>query len=372
MGEKNIDVVVTGHLCIDLLPEMASLPLAALTQAGRLYEVGALDVSTGGAVSNTGLALHRLGTRVKLLSGVGDDMIGGMIVSFLNNRDPELTEYITPVPGVSSSYSIVLSPQRVDRIFLHNPGTNSVFGSDTIDYSVVRGAKIVHLGYPPILPRLYANGGTELTAIFRNLKDCQVITSLDMSLPDVSSAAGAVDWRRILENVLPHVDIFIPSVEEIVFMLRRDEFLAAHGDLSSLISRSYVSSIVDELLSLGVDVAGVKCGVDGIMMKTAHQARMDELRESLSLHSDWNNAEVVCPSYNVHVVGTTGAGDSAYAGFLAAMIRGETLENAARWACAVGACNVEAADATSGVRDWATTARRMTNDWQTNLSRLID
>ena len=58
------------------------------------------------------------------------------------------------------------------------------------------------------------------------------------------------------------------------------------------------------------------------------------------------------------------------AGLLAALLRGLDPPDAARWACAVGACNVEAADATSGVRTWEETQARMDAGWPHHDLRL--
>ena len=68
------------------------------------------------------------------------------------------------------------------------------------------------------------------------------------------------------------------------------------------------------------------------------------------------------------MLGTTGAGDSTVAGFLAALLRSETLERAVTAAVAVGGCNVEAADALSGVRTWAETWYRVESGWARHLS----
>jgi sugar/nucleoside kinase (ribokinase family) len=65
-----IDIVVGGHLCLDLIPRMEGVPLEKRLSPGQLFLVGALDISTGGAVSNTGLALHRLGAEVRLMATV--------------------------------------------------------------------------------------------------------------------------------------------------------------------------------------------------------------------------------------------------------------------------------------------------------------
>ena len=47
-----------------------------------------------------------------------------------------------------------------------------------------------------------------------------------------------------------------------------------------------------------------------------------------------------------------GAGDSAVAGFLTAVLHGCDLATAADYACAAGAQNLRALDATSGIGSW--------------------
>jgi sugar/nucleoside kinase (ribokinase family) len=65
----------------------------------------------------------------------------------------------------------------------------------------------------------------------------------------------------------------------------------------------------------------------------------------------------------VQVVGTTGAGDCAIGGFIAALLRGLGPEATIRTACAVGASNVESADATSAVQSWQATQERIAGGW---------
>jgi sugar/nucleoside kinase (ribokinase family) len=64
------------------------------------------------------------------------------------------------------------------------------------------------------------------------------------------------------------------------------------------------------------------------------------------------------------VVGTTGSGDATIAGFLSAFLRGMSPAEAINAAIAVGACNVEAADALSGLRSWDETLDRIRGGWQ--------
>ncbi|MEP7291823.1 MAG: PfkB family carbohydrate kinase, partial [Chloroflexota bacterium] len=249
--EKPIDIIVAGHLCLDLLPEMEHVLLSDLTSPGHLFETGPMRFSTGGAVSNTGLALHRLGVNVRLMSNRGDDLIGRMIVSFLEARDPVLGQHIRARQGVASSYTVVLSPEKVDRIFLHCTGTNAEFASEDIDYVLVEQAKLFHLGYPALLPGLTANDGNELTRLFQRVKDAGAITSLDTSLPDPEGASGRVHWRTVLQRTLPYVDIFVPSFEEALFMLHADEYQRWSSQSLNHVSVDYLNALADELFTMG-------------------------------------------------------------------------------------------------------------------------
>ena len=82
------EVVVAGHICLDIIPEMKARDdgAFALPDPGTLLAVGPAAVSTGGAVSNTGVALHRLGVETRLLGKVGDDLFGQGVVRILEQN----------------------------------------------------------------------------------------------------------------------------------------------------------------------------------------------------------------------------------------------------------------------------------------------
>lgn len=372
MSTQPYEVIVSGHLCLDLIPEVTNVMADEITMPGHLLEVGPLAISTGGVVSNTGLALHRLGVKVGLMATVGDDFLGQSIIAFLNRRAPDLAHLVAIQPASASSYSIVLSPEHHDRTFLHCIGTNAIFGYAHIDFAQVRQTQIFHLGYPPFLPRLIANDGEELVAIYRAVKTQGVVTSLDMALPDPRGSSGQVNWHTILGHALPFVDIFIPSLEEAVFMLRRADFDAWQGDFFAHLTYAYLCDLAAEMVELGAVIVGFKLGEFGFFLHTAGADRFARLK-SLSLDvTAWATTTLWTPAFQVEVVGTTGAGDAAYAGFLAALLRGLNPAACARFACAVGACNVEAADATGGVRSWEETQARLAAGWSYRPERLPD
>src|SRR5215472_8834127 len=170
------DVIVGGHLCLDVLPDMRRLPSLDSLQPGKLLEVGAASLATGGPVSNTGLALHKLGIDVELMSIVGDDLIGQLILMALRGVAPSLAGSIRTAPGQPGSYSVVLAPGEFDRTFLHCTGTNAIFGLEHIDFERLNHTRLFHFGYPPLLPRLVQNDGAELIELFARAKAKGVIT----------------------------------------------------------------------------------------------------------------------------------------------------------------------------------------------------
>ena len=366
------DAVVAGHLCLDLIPDLSPLgeaSLAALLRPGQLLEVGPLAVSTGGSVSNTGQALHILGMRTRLMGKLGDDPLGALVRQVVNARGEGLADGMIIDPEAATSYTVIVSPPGTDRIFLHAPAANHTFGADDVRYDVVAQARLFHFGYPPLMRRFYADGGTELVTMFRRVRELGVTTSLDMALPDPASHAGRADWRAILTDVLPWVDVFLPSIEEILFMLRPDtyEALVEQADGESLlpwVTPALLSDVSAELVAMGARVVGLKLGDRGLYLRTAEAATLAAMGAAAPADAaDWAGRELWAPCFQAQVVGTTGAGDATIAGFLAALLRGLGVKEAVRMAVGVGACNVEAADAVGGLRSWEATVERIAAGW---------
>ena len=158
------DAVVAGHIALDILPDMSALRADQVIGAGKVYEIGRISYSTGGAVSNTGLALHRLGVAVSLQAVVGDDWVGRAIIDYVRGFGERLGEHIRIVPAAASPYTVVIEPQNHDRTLLTHTGVYNDYGADSIDYDLLDGCKLFHLGYPTLLPRLFAAEGRRILA----------------------------------------------------------------------------------------------------------------------------------------------------------------------------------------------------------------
>lgn len=369
------DVVVAGHICLDVLPMFrphatANTSVRDILIPGALVDVGPAAFATGGAVANTGLALHRLGVRTRLVGKVGNDMFGHAIRDLLHAVAPTLGAGLITGAGDVSSYSVVLSAPGMDRIFLHCPGANHTFTAADIPTNRLVGARILHFGYPPLMRGFYADGGAAMATLFGQAHAAGMLTSLDMAQPDPESEAGQIDWRAWFTRVLPHVDIFAPSIDELLFMLDRPVW-AERREQNLPLSTTLLGTLAEQVLDLGATVVAIKLGEEGLYLRTTTNAL--RLRAfAPQRHGDWAwwERELLVPCFAVDVAGTTGAGDATIAGLLAAFVHDLDPLAAIQHAVAVGACAVEQTDATSGVPSWDAVQARLAKDWAHHTPRL--
>lgn len=374
MEDRAADIVVAGHICLDIIPGLPSHPegLGGLLSPGKLVEIGPASLSTGGAVANTGLALRRLGFGVRLMGKIGDDPFGRSIRECLDTYGAGASDSMIVSPGESSSYTIVISPPGIDRIFLHATGTNDTFAASDVPEAALRGVRLFHFGYPPLMRGMYEAGGEQLVRLLSAAKAAGATVSLDMARPDPASDAGRADWRGILTRALPAVDVFLPSLEELLFMLRPETYreLAARSggeELLGLADGPLLSSLAEELLKMGVAAVGIKLGEHGLYLRTTGDAerlrRMGACAPAADALDAWRGRELLAPCYAVQVAGTTGAGDCTIAGLLGGLASGQPLESALLSAVGAGACNVERADAVSGIPGWDALQQRIDDGW---------
>ncbi len=364
-------VIAAGHICIDITPILPHhqpyTQVGELLEPGKLIHVEQADVHTGGSVANTGLALKMLGIDVTLMGKIGKDAFGAMAEQLFAQHG---AGGLLVGPDSSTSYSVVLAIPGIDRIFLHNPGANDTFSNQDIPDEALTEATLLHFGYPPLMKRMYQSNGAELTAMFQRMKEKGIATSLDFAAIDPHSEAGGVDWTAVLANVLPYTDFFVPSFEELCFMLDRERFqqLAARGgDMTAGLAMADVKPLADRLLELGCKAVLIKCGTAGMYYRTAERVRMEQVGSRLGLDAElWASQEGFQPCFQADIVrSATGAGDTSIAAFLAAVLQGKSPSVCTALAAAEGACSVTAYDALSGLKSLEYLEARIKAGWST-------
>jgi sugar/nucleoside kinase (ribokinase family) len=291
------------------------VPLAEPVGPGRLLEVDAIGVATGGIVSNTGIALGRLGLGVTAAGLVGDDLFGREVRSRLTAEGVG-TDCLEAHPSLATSTTAVLIDPTGERSFAHHVGA-----CGGIDLALVRrhlgaigGHRFAVLGYVGLLPGLERDLGAAVAAI-RAAGPLVVLET-----------GGSGGTLADVLPALPHVDLYVPSLDE-----------ARHQT-----ALSDPRAIIECYRGHGLaGIAGVKLGSRGTLLHAAD--------------GDW--LEIPCIAAPGPVADTTGAGDSLLAGLVAGLARGMPLAEAGRLGAATAACCVTGVGATAGLRSLEETLR---------------
>lgn len=365
-------IVSAGHICLDITPvfraDHSYENIGELLVPGKLINMDAASVSTGGSVANTGGALKLLGNDVTLLGKVGDDAFGEVIHRLLAGYG---AGGLIVDSESSTSYTVVLAVPGIDRIFLHNPGANDTFSAADIPEAALREAALFHFGYPTLMRRMFIDDGRELVPMYQKAKACGAATCLDLAAVDPQSEAGKADWRAILAAVLPLVDLFVPSFEELCFMLdrpRHDALLAMGGDMTAQAGiLADAHRLARMCLDMGCGAVLVKCGISGMVYRTGSLERLKAVSPRLALDADmWADRQGTQPCYRAEIVRSgTGAGDVSIAAFLTAVIAGRPPAECAMLAAAEGAASVTSYDALGGVLPLDELKRRIDAGWKT-------
>lgn len=365
-------VVVAGHVCMDITLSLGGKEISDIGQVlrpGKLLSIGEAAVHTGGVVANTGLAMKFFGADVALAGKIGGDSFGDMILSAFARQGTEGN--LIRRADDTSSYTVVLTAPGMDRIFLNHPGANDTFCAEDLSEELLRDSALFHLGYPPLMRKMYENGGEGLIEVLKKAKSAGAVTSLDLAVVDPDSDAGKADWEAILSKALPYVDIFVPSVEELCCMLDRKAFeslqkRAGKGDLCEFVRPdSELRPLAERCLRLGAKIVLIKCGAPGMYYKTASAEKLFEIGQKLDLDTAaWGEKEGFELSYVPdRLLSGTGAGDTSIAAFLTSLLNGCTPEKCVRYAAAAGACCVSAYDALSGLKSFEELDQKIQAGW---------
>ena len=280
------EVVVVGSANLDLVVDVATIPVAGETVLG-----GDLRRIPGGKGANQAVAAARLGRRVAMVGRVGDDDAGSILRAALASAGVDTTSVHTTT-DTPSGLALIAVGADGDNTVVVSPGANGrVSAADVAESAEAVGAAAV------------------------------VLLQLEVPLEAVAAAVSCARGLVVLNpapapaaplppDVLDRVDVLVPNQTELATM-------AGHAGLSAIGDVDPATAVA---LARGLPVAAVvvTLGAAGAMVVTPTEATH-------------------VPAPVVEPVDTTAAGD-AFCGALAdALVNGADLVGAARWAVRVGA-----------------------------------
>lgn len=290
--DKQYDIVAIGTLAYDMI--LRTVDESVFTRDTTvLDEVG---ISVGGGAMLSAIAAQRLGRKTAVVGKLCTDAFSDYCICVLEKAGVDTT-YVTRSESDTMSLTFALVRQSGDRHFLGRMGSNnrSLTPAD-FDLSVVTRAKIVSYGSFLVLPGL----DQEMLRIFRHARQAGALTVADCANDSYSQGPETV------LRCLPEIDYFVPSQVEA-------EYLTGEHEPAMMARR---------LLERGCRNLIIKLGEAGCYVTDGVTAR-------------------IIPAFSVpHVSDTTGAGDNFVGGFMAGLLEGLDLFEAARYASATAAVSI--------------------------------
>ena len=150
---KDFDCVLCGSCVADLL--VRPVPLETPIGGGKLLHAEPIQVTTGGIVSNSGIAMARLGMKVAAFSYVGNDDWAGMIRRRLEGEGVDCTGLLTHPTAATSTTAVLIDPSG-ERSFAHCVGAPKLMDKrlflDHLD--LFARSRMMLVGYYSLMPNL--------------------------------------------------------------------------------------------------------------------------------------------------------------------------------------------------------------------------
>ncbi|HUZ42518.1 MAG TPA: 5-dehydro-2-deoxygluconokinase [Acidimicrobiales bacterium] len=283
------DVITMGRIGVDFYP----------LEAGSIVDVKLFEKFLGGSPTNVAVAASRLGEKCAVISRTGDDAFGQFIHEALHGYDVD-DRFVTEVKGSQTpvTFCELFPPDNFPLIFYRRPKAPDLeIYADELDLSTISTtglfwASVSGLSVEP-----------SRTATLQALKSRQrrhpTVLDLDYRPTFWSSRKEA---QHCVREAVGHATIAIGNVSEVEITVdSTDPDVAA-----------------DRLLELGLTIAVVKLGPEGVLAKT-------------------RNERVEVPPVNIEVVNGLGAGDGFGGAFCHGVLSGWPLLDTIRFANAAGA-----------------------------------
>lgn len=303
-GAAGSEVTCLASWNVDLVIRIDA-PLAA----GQTVLADDCFRSPGGKGSNAAIAAARQGARVQVLAAVGDDDFGAMGVQLWRDEGIDVGAVRRLAHQSSGVAMIVVYPDGDNSIVVAS-GANRFLSVEQVRAA---GERLAASGLVMASAEVPLDSVTEA---FRLARAGKALTLLN--------PAPACP---LPEELLAHTDILTPNRHELALLAE------AGGESVEQQAKRLVRQVARAVI--------VTLGSQGCCVVQRDQPTV------------W------MPAVSARVVDTVGAGDAFNGALAAALARGESIENAARWANCAAALSTEAPGAVGGLARREQVANRL-------------
>ena len=288
----DLDLLAIGRVSVDLYAEQINEPMRNVTSFKK---------SIGGTATNVAVAAARLGVRAALGTRVGNDQFGDYVRHALTNTFGVDSRYV----GIDNDLQTPLAfaemdpPDEPSIIFYREPRAPDLnMQSGDFDADVVADVPI--LWFP--------------ASRFSDAQAAATVQDLLQIRARRSHTVLDLDWRPMFwDNAGQASQAIAPMLEHFTIAIgNRDECEIAVGTRDP-------HQAADRLLDLGLEMAVIKLGSDGVMVATPDGNR------------------VTAEPYPVEAVSGLGSGDAFGGAFCHGLINGWSAERTIKYGNAAGA-----------------------------------
>ena len=289
---------------------------------GAFVDIKSFAAYVGGSPTNIAVGTRRLGLRVALLTAVGNDPVGDLILHFLEQEQVN-TQYIPRKPSGRTS-AVVLGMEdsgKFPLVYYRNNAADILLDMDDVLAAPITSTRAfifvgTNVAQDPIRSAtLFAVEQARMAAI-------PVFCDLDFR-PDQWHDPRA--FGVAIRSILPSVDIVFGTEDELnaALLLDARQMSLTHSQVSDTKVSGDVEEAIAKLLALGPKALLQKLGAEGARV---HVKQADGQVERMDV-----------PGYPVQVYNILGAGDAFAAGFLYGYLKGWGWYKSGRLANACGA-----------------------------------
>lgn len=282
------DFSAIGFTVLDVLGRYAS----EMPPPGGAIFIDQIRMTVAGTAAATAVDCAILGLKGQIVTRVGRDDMGDFLISKMRRLGVN-TELVQRDDSKQTACSMLPILPNGARAAFFVPGATETFTLAPEDMEAVLDARIIHLGGTGLMT---AFDGDPSLDLLRRAKALGRTTVFDLILANAETAA-------VVEPLLPHIDYFVPSIEEASSM-------AGVGDPAE-VARWFKSRGVGNVL--------LTLESEGVFVDPAE------------------GGPFRLPAHRIDVADTTGCGDSFTAGLIVGIAKGWSIHESARFANAVAA-----------------------------------
>jgi ribokinase len=279
-------IVVVGSISLDLVVAADRVPVVGETITGRSFET-----FFGGKGANQAVAVARLKYPVSMIAKVGDDSTGPQLKKAMREAGVDVRG-MTVARG-SSGVALIATGQKGENLIVVVPGANGKLLPRDLD----RHKATIR------------NAGILLAPLEIPMETVEYLGQLANKF-DVPLMLDPAPARPLSPKLLQTITWLTPNETETRTLIGSN-----NTELDP-------AAAAKELLGRGVTNVILKLGEKGAFVLSQ------------------SGASVAVPAFSVQAVDTTAAGDAFNGAFAAALMRGDSINDSVRYACAVAAISV--------------------------------